>query len=138
MHTLGGSKLDGRAVEGRWVGFDPDSSGHHIYLPEKRTVSTQRSIKFSMADDDVYLPCTSMLVGERKKVERLGTLEERPAEALKKPVEIGGKTDPLGENFEKVPEGHPKRTRAESAVLKRLCTGEGVVSAKPMEQSQSY
>ena len=107
MHTLGGSKLDGRAVEGQWVGFDPDSSGHCIYSPEKRTVSIQRSIKFNMDDDDVYLPRTSTLVGERKKVERLGTSEERPAEALKKPVEIGGETDPLGEIFEKVPEAAP-------------------------------
>ena len=28
VHTTSGSKLDGRSVVGRWVGFDEDSSGH--------------------------------------------------------------------------------------------------------------
>ena len=41
VHTTEGSKLDGRAVEGRWVGYDPDSSGHRIYSPDKQTVSVQ-------------------------------------------------------------------------------------------------
>ncbi len=27
VHTTGGSKLDGRAKEGRWVGFDEESKG---------------------------------------------------------------------------------------------------------------
>ena len=92
MHTLGGSKLDGQAVEGQWVGFDLDSSGHRIYSPEKHTVSIQRSIKFNMNDNNVYLPHTNTLVGERKKVECLGTSKERPVEALKKSVEIGEET----------------------------------------------
>lgn len=39
VHTPEGSKLDGRSVIGRWVGFDEESSGHRIYSPEKRTVS---------------------------------------------------------------------------------------------------
>ena len=35
VHTTEGSKLDGRAVEGKWVGYDEDSSRHRIYSPEK-------------------------------------------------------------------------------------------------------
>ena len=46
VHTPENSKLEGRSVIGRWVGFDEESSSHHIYSPEKRTVSIQRSVKF--------------------------------------------------------------------------------------------
>jgi hypothetical protein len=35
VHTPEGSKLDGRSVVGRWVGFDEESSGHRIYSLEK-------------------------------------------------------------------------------------------------------
>ena len=45
VHTMEGSKLDGRVVIGKWVGFDEDSSGHQIYSPDKRTVSIQHLIK---------------------------------------------------------------------------------------------
>ncbi|KAF9556270.1 hypothetical protein CPC08DRAFT_641748, partial [Agrocybe pediades] len=39
VHDTGGSKLDGRAKEGRWVGFDEESHGHRIYWAEKRSVT---------------------------------------------------------------------------------------------------
>jgi hypothetical protein len=86
VHTPEGSKLDGRAVEGRWVGFDEDSSGHRIYSPGKRTVSHMAPLE-----------------GEKKIVER-------------DPI-------PLPEK-----EGRPKRVRTESAAIRRLRTGEGVIS----------
>lgn len=41
MHDTSGSKLDSRAAEGRWVGFDEDSFAHRVYWPEKRAVSVQ-------------------------------------------------------------------------------------------------
>jgi hypothetical protein len=31
VHDTSGSKLDGRAKEGRWIGFDEESKGHRIY-----------------------------------------------------------------------------------------------------------
>ena len=47
VHDTSGSKLDGRAKEGRWVGFDEQSKGSRVYWPEKRTVTVERSIVFS-------------------------------------------------------------------------------------------
>ena len=41
VHSTKGSKLDGRATKGRWVGYDEDSSSHHIYSLDKCTVSIQ-------------------------------------------------------------------------------------------------
>jgi hypothetical protein len=47
VHDSGGGKLEGRLNEGRWVGFDEDSThAHRIYWPGKQTVSVERDIKF--------------------------------------------------------------------------------------------
>ena len=48
VHVTSGSKLDWRAQEGRWVGYDSESThAHHIYWPEKNRVSVKRNIKFA-------------------------------------------------------------------------------------------
>jgi hypothetical protein len=45
-----GTKLDGRAGIGRWLGFDEESNAHRIYWPERRSVSVERSIRFESND----------------------------------------------------------------------------------------
>jgi hypothetical protein len=48
VHDTSGSKLDARAKEGRWVGFDSESThAHRIYWPGKNSVSVERDIKFA-------------------------------------------------------------------------------------------
>ena len=54
VHTTEGSKLDGRAKVGRWIGFDEVSNGHRIYWPDKRSVTIERSIKFT--DNTIIFP----------------------------------------------------------------------------------
>jgi hypothetical protein len=132
VHTTEGSKLDGRSVKGKWVGYDEESSGHRIYSPEKRTVSVQRSVKFNTDSDDVdiFLPRTVPLEGEKREVERL---EATPEQEVQQPQDSD--FDLLGESFERS-EGRPKRVRKESAVIKRLRAGEGVTSDKPSERGQ--
>ena len=47
VHNPKGSKLDARAIEARWVGFDPDSThAHRIYWPNSRRISVERNVKF--------------------------------------------------------------------------------------------
>jgi transposase InsO family protein len=47
VHSASGSKLDARAVEGRWVGYDTDSThAHRIYWAGKNSVSVERNVKF--------------------------------------------------------------------------------------------
>ena len=61
VHNDKGSKLDTRATEGRWVGFDRESThAHCIYWPDKRHVSVERNIKFVSATVTVYSPCPSI------------------------------------------------------------------------------
>jgi hypothetical protein len=50
VHSMTGSKLDMRAIEGRWVGFDRDSNGHQVYLPDTRRVAIERSVTFDTAE----------------------------------------------------------------------------------------
>ena len=47
VHTKKNSKLDGRATEGRWVGFDEQSKGHRIFWPDKRSVTVEHSVVFT-------------------------------------------------------------------------------------------
>jgi len=46
VHDSTNSKLDGRAKEGKWVGYDTESRAPHVYWPDKRSVSVERNIKF--------------------------------------------------------------------------------------------
>ena len=50
VHGDTGSKLDARAHEGRWLGFDIDSWAHRIYWPQSiTTVSVERNVYFASA-----------------------------------------------------------------------------------------
>ena len=100
---------------GHWVGFDEDSSGHRIYFPEKRIVAIECSVKFNPADVKIYLPQVVSTEGEQEKpaVEQLNNFEQQP-------------------DIEKC----PKRFRQESAAIKRLRAGEGVVSNLPKDCGQ--
>jgi hypothetical protein len=58
VHDASGGKLDPRAKDGRWVGFDFSSKGHRIYWPSKRSVSVECSVVFTrhagiLANDDL-------------------------------------------------------------------------------------
>src|ERR1700678_1192528 len=92
-HTPEGSKLDGRSVIGRWVGFDEESSGHRIYAPEARSISIQRSVKFESGDADFYVPRIVQLEGDKEKLP--GEQPSKSSEQSHK--DIG---DLLGESYE--------------------------------------
>jgi len=50
VHDKNGMKLDSRAKEGRWVGFDEESKGNQIYWTEKRSVTVERSVTFMLGE----------------------------------------------------------------------------------------
>jgi hypothetical protein len=61
VHNDKSGKVGVRAKEGRWVGYNEHSKGHHIYWPDRQSVGVERNIKFSKTytpvphDDDVIL-----------------------------------------------------------------------------------
>ena len=60
VHYDKGSKLDARAVECRWVGYDRDSThAHRVYWPDKHRVSVERNIKFVSTTVTIYSPSPS-------------------------------------------------------------------------------
>ena len=50
VHDDSDLKLDARAREGYWVGFDADSNTHQIYDKERRTLSVERNVSFERRD----------------------------------------------------------------------------------------
>jgi hypothetical protein len=78
VHSPGGSKLDARAVEGRWVGFDRDSThAHRVYWPGQQRVTVERDLKFVSTTVTVYSPTTS--------VPHVSTQVQQPSHALGAP-----------------------------------------------------
>lgn len=62
--------MDGCSKEGRWVGFDEQSThAHRIYWPEHCTVSVEQNIKFD--EDFVLIPSASdtPFEGENSEIE---------------------------------------------------------------------
>jgi transposase InsO family protein len=57
VHNNGGSKLDGRGIVGRWVGFDTDSThAHRIYWPQKGTVTVEQNIRLTVPTVTICIP----------------------------------------------------------------------------------
>ena len=46
VHNTSSMKLNMRVHDGHWVGFDPESDGHHIYFPDCGTIGVEQSIAF--------------------------------------------------------------------------------------------
>lgn len=70
VHDPTGSKLDVRAWEGRWLGFDVESHAHRVYCPAKATVAVERNVYFGAAQQ---------LEGEHIDVPSSSDFRELPA-----------------------------------------------------------
>lgn len=101
VHDTSGSKLDGRAREGRWVGFDHNSQGHRIYWAKTRTVTVERTVIFRPG-------AGATLEGEN----------EEPTT----PESIAEPSPPVPETIEP----RPSRTRKPSAYVQRILEGENI------------
>jgi hypothetical protein len=56
VHSPGGSKLDARAKQARWIGYDADSThAHCIYWPGTKRVSVERNVKFVSPYVSIYI-----------------------------------------------------------------------------------
>jgi transposase InsO family protein len=117
VHDTSGSKLDGRSRIGRWVGLDEETSdGHRIYWQERRTITVERSVKFTFEEEVVVgvLP----LEGENEPT------VEQPTEPVVEPV-VEQQTQPeIVSDEEEL--GRGKRIRKESEKVKMLRQGMGV------------
>ena len=57
VHVATGSKLDWRAQEAHWVGYDSESThAHRIFWPGKNRISVERNVKFAPTTVRVAIP----------------------------------------------------------------------------------
>ena len=55
VHDDSGSKLDARAIEGHWVGYDKDSThAHRIYIPSKNSIAVERNVRFAPTNVTIH------------------------------------------------------------------------------------
>jgi hypothetical protein len=152
VHDAKGSKLDGRAKERRWVGFDEESRGHCIYWEARRSVTIKRSVTFVPTEVDVQIG-TAPVEGEREDFDEI--LEEvdkgnqpiplevkHPADDLDHPIMPQAK-EPSPDKIPKPPEhiqpeivaeddtrGRGKQIWKESAYVRRIQEGDGSASGR--------
>jgi len=87
VHNTGGLKLDSCSKIGRWMGFDGETrDGHHIYWPERRMVTVERSVKFNFDDNEVNVGVL-LLEGESRNVEQQPNITQPIPETAKTPIE---------------------------------------------------
>ena len=90
VHDPNGSKLDPRAREGRWIGFNVESHGHRVYWPTNKTVSVERSVHFAAADrlegEKMDVPSSKALMSEPLAAPSPATPTPAPDEAPPSPV----------------------------------------------------
>jgi transposase InsO family protein len=139
VHSAGGSKLDGRAAVGRWVGYDDSSSGHRIYWPDRRSVTVERSVKFS--EEAAFPPLEGepgLPIFEQTSSSSIHPIPTGPHPNVPAPVIAVG---PLGVlpgvpivepavEPERTAGGRGQRVRKESDYLRRLRAGEGNITGK--------
>ena len=124
IHLPECSKLDGRAKEGRWLGFDTESKGSRVYSLETRRVSIERNIKF----EDGYVLVPGSVPLQKEKTADLPPANLPPREPTPIPVR---QPNPL-EGLEDVPvaEGRGHRVKRPSTYVQRIEAGEGTVTGR--------
>ena len=72
VKDLQAGKLDSRAHQGRFVGYDSKSKGYCIYWLAKRTISVERNVTFNEQDihftETTIIPGDALAEGEKDKV----------------------------------------------------------------------
>jgi hypothetical protein len=140
VHMAHGSKLDMRAMDGRWVGFDSNSNGHRIWLPGARRVAVERSVTFDTTE--VRVPLKEPTVPARSTVRGydVGPAPTPPVSHTARGYDVGSTptkrtsnsqphptpSDHLGPQFESAAQPRrSSRVRVESAHIKSLRDGAG-------------
>ncbi|KAF8815816.1 hypothetical protein BYT27DRAFT_7034917, partial [Phlegmacium glaucopus] len=139
VHDTSGSKLDGRSKIGRWMGFDVETKdGHHVYWPERRTVTVERSVKFNV-DDEInvgHLPLEGEkepdVVEQQEPNNIIQSIPETSATQETSNFKTSNENITQPDVIEPVQpsEGRRKQIRKESPYVKLLKEGAGVTGEK--------
>jgi Reverse transcriptase (RNA-dependent DNA polymerase) len=119
VHDDNGTKLDARAREGRWLGFDVDARAHRIYWPSTGTVGVERNVYFATA---------SPLEGEESRLP-VGNSEQiaapdAPSISIPSPIPIDPLSSPITPS--PPPLRRSTRVRRPPRPIRELQASEGV------------
>jgi transposase InsO family protein len=127
VHSPGGSKLDPRASEARWLGLDVDARAHRIYWPSSGKVSVER---------DVYFGSSAQLEGEEENLDIPSTSSEPAANPLPEespPKEQAATPTPALDDSAKTSQPvvlrRSSRLRKPSRPVRDLMSGDGSTDA---------
>jgi len=70
VKDLKAGKLDARAQQGHFVGYDSESKGYQIYWPTKRSITVKRNVVFNGNDIQATESSTTFSVGVQSEGER--------------------------------------------------------------------
>jgi hypothetical protein len=131
VHDATGSKLDSRAKEGQWMGYDEQSKGHRVYWPGRRTVTVERNVTFlpTVVSIPGYTE-TSPIEGENGSNGNREPLTEiessEPQESTQESTQIP--TMPI--QPAKETSSRPTRTRKPTQYVKDILAGKGTTQGK--------
>ena len=128
VHDADGSKLDVRAREGRWLGFDVDARAHRIFWPGPGNVTVERN---------VYFGTSAQLEGEETGIPTLSGEQPAAPSTLSTPSPPGTPAIPQSQTLlQESPLANTPpqlrrsgRLRKPSRIVRDLQSGVGVTSA---------
>jgi hypothetical protein len=122
VHDPTKTKLDGQSNVGKWVGFDEPTHGHHIYWPEKRSVTVERSVKFDIGDVVFARNAPEPVITPPRPLQ----LPEPPQRDCDDDTEV----NPTQEEAPAPTVERERRQRKPSEYVKRLQRGEGTIKGR--------
>ena len=121
VRVEGGSKLEGRAVEGRWVGIDEASTnGCRVYWPDRRTVTVKRNVYWDTSDAE-------SLSREGEGESTLTNAIIMPPASVVSPQPTAPAAPALLPNPIRVPDAPAKRTRKPSQRVLDMISGKAPI-----------
>ncbi|KIK82498.1 hypothetical protein PAXRUDRAFT_46762, partial [Paxillus rubicundulus Ve08.2h10] len=129
VHNPNTSKLNTRACEGQWIGFDAENGGHQVYLEDHQMVTVEHNISFERHEGLIAI---SVLISRIQQQQMHPnphlTITTKPDATPENSNVLSSTTiDPLGPNFE-VPAPtlrHLMIQQTESPYLRMLHNHEG-------------
>jgi hypothetical protein len=140
MHDAGGSKLEPRAQEARWLGFDVETRAHRVYWPGPGNVTVERNIYFkssaALEGEGLNIPTASS--DRSADFDDPSTEDESTSESAPVPVEqpVEQESESAEVTLTDNPPAQPRRSQRlwkPSRIVRDLQAGEGVASSRPAD-----
>lgn len=146
VHDPKGDKWDGRAIKGRWLGYDAESNGSRIWFPDSGSVKIERNFRFvknsppSLEGEQEIIIATHKTSGDNIPINP-ETIDPKSAEPeILEPDQATPQDEPqtrFRPSTIKIPE-RPHRLRTPSPKAKDILEGRAVMVAEELEWEEVW